>query len=67
MLVRFVAVGLVGLSVLDLGLYVAQCYVHKVPVQIFHAVWLFLPFVAGVIIIARGRAVAEWISNTFDL
>ena len=67
MLVRFAAVGLIGMSVLELGLYGGECFVHHQPVQVFHAVLLFIPFMLGVVIFARARAVAEWISNTFDI
>ena len=67
MLVHFTAIGLIGLSLLELGLYGGECYVHHQPVQIFHTVLLFIPFVLGVVIFARARAVAEWISNTFDI
>jgi len=67
MLVRFTAAGLTGLSGLELGLYGGECYVHHQPVQVLHGVLLFIPFVLGVVIFARARAVAEWISNTFDI
>ena len=66
MLVRFTAIGLIGLSLLELGLYGGECYVHHQPVQIFHAVLLFIPFVLGIVVLAKARAVAEWISNKFD-
>ena len=66
MLVRFTAIGLIGLSVLELGLYGGECFAHHQPVQVFHAVLLFIPFVLGIVIFARARAIAEWISNTFD-
>ena len=66
MLVHFTAIGLIGLSLLELGLYGGECYVHHQPVQIFHAVPLFIPFVLGIIVLAKARAVAEWISNKFD-
>ena len=66
MLVHFTAIGLIGLSLLELGLYGGECYVHHQPVQIFHAVLLFIPFVLGIVVFARARAIAEWISNTFD-
>jgi hypothetical protein len=65
-LVRFTAVGLMGLSVLELGLYAGVCLMHHQPVQVFHGLLLFLPFVLGVVIFAKARAVAEWISNKFD-
>jgi hypothetical protein len=66
MFVRFTAVGLIGLSVLELGLYGGECYVHHQPVRILHGILLFLPFLLGVAVFAKARAVAEWISNKFD-
>jgi len=66
MLVRFIAVGLIGLGALEPGLYGGECYVHHQPVQVLHGVLLFIPFVLGVAIFVKARAVAEWISNTFD-
>jgi hypothetical protein len=66
MLVRFTAAGLIGLSVLELGLYGGECYVHHQPVQVFHGALLSAPFLLGVVVFARARAVAEWISNKFD-
>ena len=67
MLVRFTAIGLIGLSVLELGLYGGECFVHHQPVQVLHGVFLFIPFVVGVVIFARAGAIAEWISNKFDI
>ena len=66
MLVYFIAIGLIGLSVLELGLYGGECHVHHQPVQVFHAVLLFIPLVLGIVVLVRARAVAEWISNKFD-
>ena len=66
MLVRFTAAGLIGLGLLELGLYGGECFVHHQPVQVWHSVLLFIPFVLGVVIFAQARAVAEWISNKFD-
>lgn len=66
MLVRFIAIGLIGLSLLEFGLYGGECFVHHQPVQIGHSVLLFIPFVLGVVILVRARPVAEWISNLFD-
>ncbi len=67
MLVRFTAACLIGLGVLELGLYGGECYVHHQPVQVLHAGILFSPFVLGIVVFARARAVAEWISNKFDV
>jgi hypothetical protein len=66
LLVRFTAAGLIGLSLLELGLYGGECYVHHQPFQILHGVFLFIPFLLGVVVLARAGAVAEWISNKFD-
>ena len=66
MLVRFIAAGLIGLGVLELGLYGGECFLHHQPVQVLHGVLLFIPFVLGVVIFVQARAIAEWISNTFD-
>jgi len=66
MFVRFTAAGLVGLSVLELILYVGECFVHHQKVQVLHGVLLLIPFLLGVVVFARARAVAEWISNKFD-
>jgi hypothetical protein len=66
MLVRFTAVGLVGLSLLQLGLYAGECFMRHQPFQVLHGVFLFLPFVLGLVIFVKARAVAEWISNKFD-
>ena len=66
MFVRFTAAGLVGLSVLELGLYVAGCFAHHQPVQVFHGLLLCLPFVLGIVVLIRARAIAEWLANKFD-
>ena len=66
MFVRFTAAGLVGLSVLELGLYAADCLAHHLPIQISHGVLLSLPFFLGVVILVRARAIAEWLANKFD-
>ncbi|MGA2178831.1 MAG: hypothetical protein ABSH15_04535 [Verrucomicrobiota bacterium] len=67
MLVRFTAAGLIGLGLLELGLYGGECYVHHQSVQVLHGVLLFILIVLGIIIFARARAIAEWISDTFDI
>jgi len=67
MLVRFTATGLIGLGVLEPGLYGADCFLHRQPVQVLHCVLLLIPLVLGIVIFARARAVAEWISNKFDV
>jgi hypothetical protein len=66
MLVRFAAAGLVGVSVLEAGLYAARCMARHQPIQVFHTLLLFLPLVLGIIVFIRSRDIAEWIENRFD-
>jgi hypothetical protein len=66
MLVHFTAIGLIGLSVLELGLYGGECFVHHQPVQVVPAVLLFILLLLGIVVLAKARSVAEWISNKFD-
>ena len=66
MFVRFTAAGLVGLSVLEMGLYVAGRLAHHEPIQMFHSLLLFLPFILGIVVLIRARAIAEWLANKFD-
>ena len=67
MLVRFVAVALIGLSLLMEGLYLAGNLVHHLPVGIIHCVLLLIPLVLGVAMLARSRTVAEWLSERLDI
>ncbi|MGB8369318.1 MAG: hypothetical protein ACLPYZ_13345 [Limisphaerales bacterium] len=66
MLVRFTAAAVVGVSALELLLYLAEQHQHHLPPGIVHSTFLSLPIVLGVVILVRARAVAEWISNKFD-
>ena len=66
MLVRFTAAGLVGLGVLELGLYGGECYVHHEPVEISQIALRCISFLLGIVVFVKARAVAEWISNKFD-
>ena len=66
MLVRFAAAGLIGLSLLELGLYVARCVSQRQPIDMLHGLFLFLPFFLGVVVFIRARAIAEWIERKFD-
>ena len=67
MLVCFTAATLISLSLLEFGLYLAECHKHHAPVGVIHASLLMVPFVLGAAILVRGRAVAEWISNKLDV
>jgi len=66
MLVRFVAVAVIGVSLLEVGLYVAGNLVHHLPVGMVHCALLTVPLVVGIAMLARSRAVAEWLSEKLD-
>ena len=67
MLVRFTAAALIGWSVMELSLYVLVCRHNAVPVAVIPCVIRSIPFVGGVVILVRARAIAEWVSEKLDL
>ncbi|MGA3268692.1 MAG: hypothetical protein ABSE16_17960 [Verrucomicrobiota bacterium] len=66
MLVRFVSVAIIGLSLLTEGLYVAECLAHHMIVGKVHCALLLIPLLAGLVLLARSQAVAEWLSEKLD-
>ena len=66
MLVRFVAVAVIGVSLLEVSLYVAGNLVHHLPVGMVHCALLTVPLVVGIAMLARSKAVAEWLSDKLD-
>ncbi len=66
MFVRFTAAGLVCLSVLEVGLYAAECLAHHESIETLHGAFLSLPLFLGIVILIRARAIAEWLANKFD-
>ena len=67
MLVRFIAAALIGWATIDLVLYIVTCRHRVLPVEIFPCVLKSLPFIAGVIILAKARAISEWLADKLDL
>jgi hypothetical protein len=66
MLVCFAAAALIGLSLLEFGLYLAECHKHHAPVGLVHSGLLLIFFVLGVAALVRARAVAKWVANKLD-
>jgi hypothetical protein len=66
MLVRFVAVAITGLGLLVEGLYVAGNLVRHLAIGKVHCALLAIPPVLGIVLLARSRAVAEWLSDKLD-
>lgn len=67
MLIRFVAVAIIGVSLLMEGLYVADKLVHHVAVGKVHCALLTVPSVLGIVILVKSRPVAEWLSDKLDI
>jgi hypothetical protein len=66
MLVRFIAVSLVGVSLVELALYWAVSAAHHTPVQIFPCALKSIPAALGVICLIKARALAQWIADKFE-
>ena len=66
MLVRFVAACLMGMSLVELTLYWAEYHFRKVPVSIFFsALWVVL-FLAGIVMLVKAKALANWIEDKLE-
>jgi hypothetical protein len=66
MLVRFIALSLIGIAIVDISLYWVVCSSHHEPVQILPCLTKSLPAIAGLVILIKAKALAEWISNKMD-
>jgi len=67
MLVRIFGVGLIGWALAELALYVAICHHRNEPVEMVPCVIKSLPFLAGIVVLIKSRALAEWLSDKLDL
>jgi hypothetical protein len=68
-LVRLIAGVLIVWSLLELGLYWAECSNprHPLPMHAVPVLLKLIPALLGVVVLIKARAIAEWISNTLDL
>jgi hypothetical protein len=66
--VRLVAGCFMVIGLLDTGLYLTQCYEpkHPSPVRILPIVFNSIPFVVGVVVLIKAKAVANWISDRLE-
>ena len=67
MLVRFVAATLIGWSLVELSLYVLIAHHNDEPVKVIPCVIRSLPLIAGLLMLVRARALAEWVADKLDL
>ncbi len=66
MLVRFIALSLIGVAIVEIALYWVVSSSHNQPVEIFPCVLKSVPAVVGLVILIKAKAIAEWISNKLD-
>ena len=66
MLVRFTAVSLIGVTVVELALYWVVSSSHHTPMETLPCVLKSIPGALGLVILIKAKAVAEWISNKLD-
>ncbi len=66
MLVRFLAVALIGWAVAELALYWAVTNHDNKPMAVGEIIFKSLPLIAGVVVLIKQKALAEWVSNFLD-
>jgi hypothetical protein len=66
--VRLVAGCFMVIGLLDTGLYLTQCFEpkHPAPVKVLPMVLNSIPFVIGVAILIKAKAIAQWISDKLE-
>jgi Flp pilus assembly pilin Flp len=67
MLVRFIAVAIIGLVLLMEGLYVAGNLARHLAIGKVHCALLAIPSLLSIVMLARARTVAEWLSDKLDI
>jgi tellurite resistance protein TehA-like permease len=66
MFVRFVAACVMGMSVVELALYWAEYRFRQVPVSPFLSALWGVSFLAGMVLLIKAKAVANWISDKLE-
>jgi len=66
MLVRFIAVALIGFGVIELSLSWLESSAHHVPFRVFDFVLPAILFVAGIVVLVKAGSLAAWISNKLN-
>ena len=67
MLVRFLAVTLIGWTIVDLSLYWIIRSHNNQPLEVLPCILKSLPFLFGVVGLIRAKALAQWLSDKLDL
>lgn len=66
MLVRIIAVALIGWAVADMALYWVVCNHNNQSIEVLKMVLKSLPLLAGIICLIKSKALAEWVSSFLD-
>jgi hypothetical protein len=66
MLVRFTALSLIGVSIVEIMLYWVVSEHYHTPMKISPCVLKSIPAALGVAALIKSRAVAQWISDKLD-
>jgi len=77
MLVRFIAVSLIGITVVEIALYLAVSQIqephiinydyHAPPIKILPYLLKSIPALIGVVGLIKSKALARWISDKLDV
>lgn len=67
LLVRLIAAALIGWAMIDLTLYIVVARHKELPVEVMPCVLKSLPGLAGIAVLIKARAVAEWFADKLDL
>ncbi len=67
MLVRFIAVALIGWAMVELALYWVICKHDNKPVEVLPCLIKSLPLLAGVATLIKAKSIAEWVADKLDL
>jgi len=66
MLVRFIAVSLIGISVIEFALYWVVSQHYNTPMKIFPCILKSIPAALGIAALIKSKALAQWISEKLD-
>ena len=66
MLVRFIALSLLGWTVVELGLYWVISSSHHTTLKIFPCLMKSIPLVLGIVMLVRAKSLAAWVSDKLE-
>ena len=66
MLVRFVAVALIGWALVEFALYFVVSQHNHTPMKFFPCVMKSIPALLGVAGLIKSKALAQWVSDKLD-